>query len=236
MILTRSVPAAAPIEQYKEKKDQAADRDVAVSGSSGYVAQSAMGGSAAKTAPAAIAQSADAAAQPAPTSPPKAENRARVALAGSAPAANVAEVAHSDSRAADELAVGKAGPAVETQRKKMSLLKAFDSPSPWRIIAGRLQHFDGATSAWNDVNVSSAQRLSVVGNLGSEVWVGGTDGRMFYSNDQGAHWIATSTGGWSKDATFTGLTPTALRSVEVHLSNGERWRSADGGASWTKYQ
>jgi hypothetical protein len=58
---------------------------------------------------------------------------------------------------------------------------------------------------------------------------------MFYSNDQGAHWIATSTGGWSKDATFTGLTPTALRSVEVYLSNGERWRSADGGASWTRY-
>ena len=235
-ILMRSAPAAPPSQIYKEKKDQAADRDVAERGETTLATQSAMGGAAAKTAPAAITQSADAAAQSAPASTLKAETKATVALAGTAPVANAAEVAHNDSRAADELAVGKSGPAAETQRKKMSLVKAFDSRSPWRINAGRLQHFDGATSAWNDVNVSSAQRLSVVGNLGSEVWVGGADGRMFYSNDQGAHWIATSTGGWSKDATFTGLTPTALRSVEVHLSNGERWRSADGGASWTRYQ
>jgi hypothetical protein len=89
---------------------------------------------------------------------------------------------------------------------------------------------------WDDINVGSAARLSLVAPLGSEVWVGGTDGAMFYSNDQGAHWIPTSTGGWSSDATITGMTATARRSVEVYFSNGERWRSADGGASWTRYQ
>lgn len=164
----------------------------------------------------------------------KAEAKTRAATPA-APAANVAEQAYSDSRAADELAVGKAGQAVETQRAKLSMAKNLNATSPWRINAGRLQRFDSPSSSWDDVSIGTAQRLSVVASLGTEVWVGGVDGRMFYSNDQGTHWIATSTGGWSKDATFTGLTPTALRSVEVYLSNGERWRSADGGASWTRY-
>jgi hypothetical protein len=106
----------------------------------------------------------------------------------------------------------------------------------WRISSGRLQQFDASRNAYDDVAVSGTSRLSIVGSLGTEVWVGGTDGTLYYSNDQGAHWIPVRTGAWSKDATFVGLTPTALRSVEVHLSNGERWRSADGGASWSKYQ
>jgi hypothetical protein len=110
------------------------------------------------------------------------------------------------------------------------------APGTWRITSGRLQHFDGTSGAWNDIDVGSTARLSIVTTLGPEVWVGGTDGAMFYSNDQGAHWIPTSTGGWSADATITGMTPTARRSVEVYFSNGERWRSADGGASWTRYQ
>jgi hypothetical protein len=106
----------------------------------------------------------------------------------------------------------------------------------WRVNSGRLQRLDPSRNAYDDVSVGGTSRLSIVATLGTEVWVGGTDGTLFYSNDQGAHWIPVQTGAWSKDATFTGLTPTALRSVEVHLSNGERWRSADGGASWSKYE
>jgi hypothetical protein len=141
----------------------------------------------------------------------------------------------SASNAADELAVGQAGPAVGAQTAKIaSAVKP--APGTWRITSGRLQHFDGTSGAWNDIDVGSTARLSIVTTLGPEVWVGGTDGAMFYSNDQGAHWIPTSTGGWSADATITGMTPTARRSVEVYFSNGERWRSADGGASWTRYQ
>lgn len=123
-----------------------------------------------------------------------------------------------------------------TQKKAMRLAVAKTAGPAWKVENGRLQRLDASRSAYDDVSVSTAARLSVVGSLGTEVWVGGADGSMFYSNDQGAHWIAVSTGAWSKDATFTGITPTALRSVEVSLSNGERWRSADGGASWTKYQ
>jgi hypothetical protein len=106
----------------------------------------------------------------------------------------------------------------------------------WRISSGRLQKLDPTRNAYDDVAVGGVSRVSVVGALGTEVWVGGTDGTLNYSNDLGAHWIPVRTGAWPKDATFTGVTPTALRSVEVHLSNGERWRSADGGASWSKYQ
>jgi hypothetical protein len=145
------------------------------------------------------------------------------------------EVTLSASHAADELATGQAGPAVETHRAK-SALSVKPAPATWRITNGRLQHFDGSRAAWDDVNVGGTSRLSIVTTLGPEVWVGGTDGSMFYSNDQGAHWIPTSTGGWSSDATITGMTPTARRSVEVYFSNGERWRSGDGGASWTRYQ
>ena len=106
----------------------------------------------------------------------------------------------------------------------------------WRINSGRLQRLDTTRNAYDDVSVAGTSRLSIVATLGTEVWVGGTDGTLYYSNDQGAPWIPVQTGALSKDATFTGLTPTALRSVEVHLSNGERWRSADGGASWSKYE
>jgi hypothetical protein len=113
---------------------------------------------------------------------------------------------------------------------------AAGSQAIWRISAGRLQHLDTDLGQWNDIPVNTAARLSVVGSAGNEVWVGGSDGTMFYSNDSGAHWVPVSTGGWDKSATIVGLTPTARQSVEVHLSNGERWRSADAGASWNKYQ
>jgi hypothetical protein len=113
---------------------------------------------------------------------------------------------------------------------------AAGSQTAWRINAGRLQHLDPDLGRWNDVAVNTAARLSVVGSAGNEVWVGGSGGAMFYSNDSGEHWVPVSTGGWDKTATIVGLTPTARQSVEVHLSNGERWRSADAGASWNKYQ
>lgn len=110
------------------------------------------------------------------------------------------------------------------------------SQATWRVNSGRLQHLDPDTGRWNDIGVGTTARLSVVGSAANEVWVGGTTGAMFYSNDSGEHWVPVSTGGWDKNATIIGLTPTARQSVEVHLSNGERWRSADAGASWNKYQ
>lgn len=134
----------------------------------------------------------------------------------------------------------RAGALAKTEEEKQKALARDPNYSKraaiWRINNGRLQKLDPTRSAFDDVAISGTSRLSVVGSLGSEVWVGGTGGALYYSNDQGAHWITVSTGGWSKDATFTGITPTALRSVEVHLSNGQRWRSADAGASWSRYE
>jgi hypothetical protein len=133
-----------------------------------------------------------------------------------------------------------AGALAKTEEEKQKALARDPNYNArqgiWRVNSGRLQRLDASRNAYDDVSVGGTSRLSIVATLGTEVWVGGTDGTLFYSNDQGAHWIPVRTGAWSKDATFTGLTPTALRSVEVHLSNGERWRSADGGASWSQYQ
>lgn len=189
--------------------------------------ESATAGSVAKIAPAA-------APPPSVMGSLRAEPVTKSRAAAASKAASAADN-NSEARAADELATGQAGAAVEAQRAKMSLAK-MDVTRPFRIFAGRLQHYDATKKAWDDVNVGTAARLSIVANLANEVWVGGTDGAMFYSNDLGAHWVPVRTGGWSKDATFTGMTPTARQSVEVYLSNGERWRSADGGASWTRYQ
>lgn len=133
----------------------------------------------------------------------------------------------------------RAGALAKTEEDKQKALARdpnYTARGVWRINNGRLQKLDPTRNAFDDVIVSGAARLSVVASLANEVWVGGTNGALYYSNDQGAHWIPVSTGGWSKDATFSGITPTALRSVEVHLSNGERWRSADAGASWSRYQ
>jgi hypothetical protein len=124
----------------------------------------------------------------------------------------------------------------DEKQKALARDPNYTAHGVWRINNGRLQKLDPTRNAFDDVAVSGAARPSVVASLGNEVWVGGANGALYYSNDQGAHWIPVSTGGWPKDATFTGITPTALRSVEVHLSNGERWRSADAGASWSRYQ
>jgi Putative zinc-finger len=132
--------------------------------------------------------------------------------------------------------VGALAKTEEEKQKALARDPNYAARGVWRINNGRLQKLDPSRNAFDDVPVSGTARLSVVASLGNEVWVGGTDGALHYSNDLGAHWIPVSTGGWSKDATFTGITPTALRSVEVHLSNGERWRSADAGASWSRYQ
>jgi hypothetical protein len=168
-----------------------------------------------------------------------------VDVTGANPAADTQSADSADSRLEEtsnrrvRIAAMAAAAAKDEQAKRKALASDpnYNARSVmWRINSGRLQKFDAARNVYDDMTVSGTARPSVVGSLGAEVWVGGTDGALYYSNDQGAHWIPVRTGAWSKDATFVGLTPTALRSVEVYLSNGERWRSADGGASWSKYQ
>jgi hypothetical protein len=169
-----------------------------------------------------VAVAAQAGAEPAPVNPP-----AQVAI-------DPSDAAKARRRKAETIAA--TNDTAAEQQAMLADSRYNTVAANWRIRNGRLQKLDPARDAYDDVTVSGTARLSVVGSLGNEVWVGGTDGTLRYSNDQGAHWIAVTTGAWSKDATFTALTPTALRSVEVYLSNGERWRSADGGASWSKYQ
>jgi hypothetical protein len=161
---------------------------------------------------------------------------ASTALAGQSAAETGTRLTPTLQRARVPTRMGALAKTEEEKQKALARDPNYTARGVWRISNGRLQKLDPARNAFDDVTVSGATRLSVVASLGNEVWVGGTSGALYYSNDQGAHWIPVSTGGWSKDATFTGVTPTALRSVEVHLSNGERWRSADAGASWSRYQ
>jgi hypothetical protein len=169
----------------------------------------------------------------------------KIAAAPQATSASTSPQANSNAQAANSAALHKTANRRVLQESAAQQAAPYNfkleavpggSNAGWRINAGRLQRLDSERGSWNEISVGTASSLSVVGSVANEVWVGGANGTMFYSNDSGSHWVPVSTGSWDKSATIVGITPTARQSVEVHLSNGERWRSADAGASWNKYQ
>jgi hypothetical protein len=225
-------PAASPEQKPAPRREAAKRSDKRVSG-------------AAPVARPAESYEAFAAPKSAPVNPPAAAADQSVELQAAAPPPA--------RNAAKERASTAATDQMEARPPQTSMLNqavggglAGSAPAPlakthkiaattrWSISeSGSLQRSDNGGRTWNDVDVAGATGFRTVAAAGSDVWAGGARGALFHSRDGGDHWtrIAVGTAGSPVTADISRIEPTGA-AIAVITSTGEKWVSADSGATW----
>jgi len=124
---------------------------------------------------------------------------------------------------------GKPGSAAATQ-----LAKAMLPGVHWRISAEG--HLERALpgSAWTRVLGDQPVAFRAVATIASSVWVGGNDGALFHSVDQGTTWrrVALSTNGHSERGAITSIRFDNAMQGSVTTDSGATWVTSDGGQTW----
>lgn len=131
-----------------------------------------------------------------------------------------------------------------------------DDGSIWRIEQGALQLLGGmpqdqrddsslslakkktrieadaeTADAWRRVRTARDVPLNAIAVLGKDIWVGGANGSLQHSPDNGKSW-AELHGPWPPDTTIVSLRFRDQARGELRTAAGERWSTDDGGTTW----
>lgn len=85
--------------------------------------------------------------------------------------------------------------------------------------------------AWRQVKTARDVPLNAIAVFGKDIWVGGANGSLQHSPDNGKTW-AEVRGPWPPDATIISLRFRDRTRGEMRTSAGERWTTEDGGSTW----
>jgi len=106
--------------------------------------------------------------------------------------------------------------------------------SRW-ILDAALRKSDDGGKTWRTVPVDDGARLHALSAAGSNVWVGGANGALFHSVDDGLEWrpvfIADDNGRLSE--TITRIEARDENWVKLTTRSGV-WLTTDGGAHWRR--
>ena len=105
----------------------------------------------------------------------------------------------------------------------------------WRITPqGHLEHL--TAEGWTQASPEQRRVFRAVAVIGSQVWAGGDGGALFHSSDGGQHWnkALLATGEGAETAAIVSIRFNDPQQGEVVTDTGSRYRTTDGGASWTK--
>jgi hypothetical protein len=100
---------------------------------------------------------------------------------------------------------------------------------------GALKRSDDGGKTWHTVPVDNFTRFYALSTVASDIWVGGSDGKLFHSLDDGVHWTAVSV----KDGNaLLNETIVAIDShdeiVTLKTSSGATFVTIDGGTHWIR--
>jgi hypothetical protein len=106
--------------------------------------------------------------------------------------------------------------------------------SRWNLD-GALRKSDDGGKTWRTVQVDEQARLYALSAAGSNVWVGGANGALFHSVDDGLVWtpIIVANGSERLTDTITGIDARDENWVELKTRSGD-WLTTDGGAHWRR--
>jgi hypothetical protein len=138
--------------------------------------------------------------------------------------------------------IEKAKPALqnsETQVPSASTARAFK----WKISAGVLERSFDSGRSWQ-IGLRADHPLLCYASRGQDIWVGGQEGTLLHSNDDGLTWAHVRTSddeSLSADVTRIDLRNTdapdgsnLVTQIVVSTGTGEVWNSIDGGNTWNK--
>ena len=87
---------------------------------------------------------------------------------------------------------------------------------------------------WEETSLPAHIDFRAVNAAGSDVWAGGSEGRVFHSTDSGAKWEQVPVGNDRTSLTGTVISIAVDRpgSITLRTSSGETWRSDNNGRIW----
>jgi photosynthesis system II assembly factor YCF48-like protein len=139
---------------------------------------------------------------------------------------------------------GAAGAAIDSRSDNRVdlhqdvLLKSAIRPVPrWSISnQGMLQSSYDDGKSWQAASLTHKAVLRAVAAVGSEVWVGGSDGTLYHSEDMGGHWIQVrpAVGGQLLTTDITAIEFTDSQHGKLVTSDAETWTTEDAGRNWQK--
>lgn len=103
----------------------------------------------------------------------------------------------------------------------------------WRVSdSDALQKASTCGRGWEDISLGPPVKVRVVLAQANSVWVGGTGGQLYHSEDNGEHWKKVSVPMLSDDIVAIVFgTPTHGR---LATSSGVIWATSDGGQTWRR--
>jgi hypothetical protein len=139
---------------------------------------------------------------------------------------------------------GAAGAAIESRSENRFALqqevplKSAIRPTPrWSISPqGTLQSSYDDGKSWQAVPLAHKAVLRAVAAVGSELWVGGSEGTLYHSEDMGGHWIQVkpAVGGQSLTTDIIAIAFTDSQHGKLVTSDAETWTTEDAGRNWQK--
>ena len=131
-----------------------------------------------------------------------------------------------------ELPAASAGPVVAAPRRQppASLWRLNDNESA-------LQKSENGGTAWQTIRLNTQSALYALAATGPVVWVGGADGTLFHSVDNGVHWtrISVRFAGERLTSAITQIESHDPQTVLLRTASGERWITTDGGLHWRAF-
>jgi len=122
-------------------------------------------------------------------------------------------------------------------RQSLLLAQRSNPGSVWSLegapAEGTLRKSDDGGRTWRTISIDNATRFYALSGTGSNVWVGGADGKLFHSIDDGMHWTAMSVtdGDMSLAGAIIGIDAHG-DSVTLKTDSGATWITDDDGVHW----
>jgi hypothetical protein len=133
---------------------------------------------------------------------------------------------------ADFQAEELAAPSQDSLQRQISVTSqtrwALDSPS-----TGVVKKSQNGGRTWSAISVDPAARLYALSANDTDVWVGGSAGKLFHSADGGLTWtpVPVADADTSLSASITGIDARGPN-VTLKTDSRARWTSDDGGIHW----
>jgi len=122
--------------------------------------------------------------------------------------------------------------------------KAYPRPkSMWTLgeataaaTQGTVQKSEDGGSTWQVIRVDPSTLLYALSAAGPNIWVGGADGKLFHSADDGLHWIQiTVASDYSRmTESITKIDVIDEQQIRLKTSSGDEWVTVDGGLHWRR--
>jgi len=116
----------------------------------------------------------------------------------------------------------------------LATLRPERGNSRWNLD-GELRKSDDGGKTWRTVPVDDQARLYALSAAGSNVWVGGANGVLFHSADDGLEWrpVFIADGNERLTETITRIEARDENWVKLTTRSGN-WLTTDGGAHWRR--